>query len=538
MKLSLSRKPEAVAWTIEELLERVRDGEIRLPEFQRLFKWTPDDVVQLFDSILRGFPIGTFLFWKGASALASEGRAIELPFSPQRREATSLLFVLDGQQRLTSLAGVLLAPGDPDNERFRVAFDLDQDELIRVQEDEAWPVRAMPLFLALDSVEIVTWAQAQGLDAATQRRALEVGRAIREYRVPGYIVVAEAEETARLIFDRVNSSGKRLKKADVFKALHAGLATQEPNSLEGLQGSVADLGFGTLRENLVLQAAAAVAGLDVTKIDHRALSRPELGAALPPTAHALRRAVAFLRHDAHIPSVELLPFGFPLVALSRFFSLHPTPRPRSRELLARWVWRGAITQKHWTHEQAYLRESLGLLKGRDEEGEVQALLALLPRKPVVPALGEYNLKSAQTRLALLALLDLRPRDLSSGTPLDGAALISSERSAAVPLLANETSQEPRETAARESIFGRIIQRPMSPRRLRELLAGPHATDEVLSSLGLVRGEVEALLGGHAFAARRQDRLAQTFAEFFERRARWTESDRPSLESLVVEEASP
>ena len=73
MKLSLSRKPEAVAWSIEELLEKVRDGKIRLPEFQRLYKWTSDDVVQLFDSIVRGFPIGTLLFWKGPVA-SNEGR--------------------------------------------------------------------------------------------------------------------------------------------------------------------------------------------------------------------------------------------------------------------------------------------------------------------------------------------------------------------------------------------------------------------------------------------------------------------------------
>lgn len=146
----------------------------------------------------------------------------------------------------------------------------------------------------------------------------------------------------------------------------------------------------------------------MTKIDHAALSKPALGTALSITAPALRQAIAFLRNDAHIPAAALLPYGFPIVALTRFFHFHPSPQPRSRELLARWVWRGALSNTHWTHEQAYLRETLRAIQGPDEEGEVQAMLALLPQRAVAHELSEYNLKAAQTRLHLLALLELRP----------------------------------------------------------------------------------------------------------------------------------
>ena len=111
MKLSLSRKPDAVAWSIEDLLEKVSEGQIRLPEFQRLFKWDSEDVLQLFDSIVRGFPIGTFLFWKGPASSTQEGRALETQPAPRVERPSELLFVLDGQQRLTSLAGVLLSSG-------------------------------------------------------------------------------------------------------------------------------------------------------------------------------------------------------------------------------------------------------------------------------------------------------------------------------------------------------------------------------------------------------------------------------------------
>jgi hypothetical protein len=534
MKLSLSKKPDAVAWSIEDLLEKVAAGQIRLPEFQRLFKWTAEDVLQLFDSIERGFPIGTLLFWRGPETSTPASRPLEGgATAPAARN--DLLFILDGQQRLSSLAGVLLAASEPTDERFRVAFALDRDELFTVPLGAPFPDAALPLSRALDSVNLLTWIASRGseLDVAAQRRAMEVGRAVREYRVPAYIVTAEAEETARLIFDRTNASGKPLTKSEIFKALHEGKTSQQPNSLEGLEKSVEDLGFGELRDQLLLQATAAVAGLDVWKIDHQALSRPELASALARTAPALRHALAFLRHDAHIPSVELLPYNFPVVALSRFFDLHPEPKPRSRELLARWVWRGAISKKHWAHEQAYLRETLRAMTGDDEEAAVQRMLVLLPRDRPTSEFGPYSLKASATRLQLLALIDLRPRDLLTGELLDAAGLVAREGSAAVQQIADGDPADPAEAAARDTIFGRVIQAPGSKRRLLDALTGPRADETTLASLGLDHADALAAANGRPFAVRRRDRLTPILNDFLERRARWSETDRPSLASLEV-----
>src|SRR5690348_9898066 len=35
-----------------------------LPAIQREFVWRPDQIVELFDSLMRGYPISTFLFWE------------------------------------------------------------------------------------------------------------------------------------------------------------------------------------------------------------------------------------------------------------------------------------------------------------------------------------------------------------------------------------------------------------------------------------------------------------------------------------------
>ena len=50
--------------TIEKALNRIHSHEYVLPAIQREFVWSTDQVCRLFDSLMRGYPIGSFLFWK------------------------------------------------------------------------------------------------------------------------------------------------------------------------------------------------------------------------------------------------------------------------------------------------------------------------------------------------------------------------------------------------------------------------------------------------------------------------------------------
>ena len=49
----------SIAAAIDDLNES-----IFLPAIQREFVWTPDQIIRLFDSILREYPIGAFLIWR------------------------------------------------------------------------------------------------------------------------------------------------------------------------------------------------------------------------------------------------------------------------------------------------------------------------------------------------------------------------------------------------------------------------------------------------------------------------------------------
>jgi hypothetical protein len=80
----------------------------------------------LLESLYRGYPVGTLLLWETA-APAGEGRigSLTLP-APQMENA---LWVVDGQQRIVSLARILLA-ADPDADGFALYFDLDTADFV------------------------------------------------------------------------------------------------------------------------------------------------------------------------------------------------------------------------------------------------------------------------------------------------------------------------------------------------------------------------------------------------------------------------
>ena len=100
--------------SIKEAIDCIKDQEFILPAIQREFVWNTTQIEVLFDSILRDYPISTFLFWKVKAENLEKFKFYRfLPFYHQRdkkhNEPAELtgnkdrFAILDGQQRLTSL---------------------------------------------------------------------------------------------------------------------------------------------------------------------------------------------------------------------------------------------------------------------------------------------------------------------------------------------------------------------------------------------------------------------------------------------------
>lgn len=100
--------------TIKDVINDVHSKKYLLPAIQREFVWKPEQVIKLFDSLMRGYPIGSFLFWTVDKTKVKDFQFYEFIREYHERDNThnpkanvmageSVTAILDGQQRLTAL---------------------------------------------------------------------------------------------------------------------------------------------------------------------------------------------------------------------------------------------------------------------------------------------------------------------------------------------------------------------------------------------------------------------------------------------------
>lgn len=100
--------------TIADALKRIQEKSYILPAIQREFVWKPEQIERLFDSLMQGYPFGTFLFWKVEAETSKRFRFYDFVLNYHQRDAAhcpelgklnqqSVTAILDGQQRLTAL---------------------------------------------------------------------------------------------------------------------------------------------------------------------------------------------------------------------------------------------------------------------------------------------------------------------------------------------------------------------------------------------------------------------------------------------------
>ncbi len=393
----------AETYHVDELVSRALQGRIRIPRFQRGLKWQSTDVQKLFDSINRGFPIGTLLMWKRPAGDEP------VSFGPVKVSVTSTddaWWVVDGQQRLTSLVAGLMHPdpSDPDDP-FVVYYDMKHDEdkspFFRPHRLRKITPYCIPLARCFDAADFQKWlfdfVQQTG-EPGHIEHASGVATRIRNYRVPVYVVETEDAEVARQIFLRTNRAGRRMDAHEVFAAL-APASSEEGVRPEDIADRLS-AAFGTVDPNVVAKTARGLVGDDVTRSDTE-LDVEDHGQLMKDTEVALSATLRFLR-DCRVPHTRLLPAGpTPLVTLARFFSKHPNPGPRTQRLLRRWLWRGFFSEGLGSDAKTLRRAVVAVTE--DEDASVQALLHQVPREASYVPPDEFDARNGPARLAVLVM---------------------------------------------------------------------------------------------------------------------------------------
>jgi hypothetical protein len=552
-------------FTVEALVTMAQSGEIRIPHFQRDFRWQRQDVVRLFDSIVRGYPVGSLLLWRRpapAQQLKLGSLDIEAPAISAAR------WVVDGQQRITSLASALIPEASRDP-RFALAYNLRDEEFVPTPNEEEPLIVPLPVLFNL--TRVLQWFQKYPEALEYIDRANNITQTLRQFQIPAYEVAQDDVKVLQDIFDRMNNYGKRLSRAEIFSAL---FADDEDIKNRLTFDRIAehldeDLGFGTVDNDTILMAMLARRGPDVRREIRNEFGDEEGGVRgnqpgraiidFPDeerdTAYqlgetAMRRAIAFLQEEAGVPHFGMLPYRHLLVVLTRLFAHHPHPDPRSIRLLRRWFWRAAVVgpEVFKGSTTGAVRFLVFAVKPNDLDGSIQELLKLVDYPDTkLPDLRRFRSNEAATKIVLCSWWSNLPRSLDDGNPFDREDLseVLLDRPTAldavryivprhtVPheyrLWASNRALVPVVEASTTSIEPLISQRPL---RLNE-----SAWRAALAS-HLISSDMASLIAeGRTvdFLKARQEALQTQLNSFLERMCEWRFENTPSLSSLLVED---
>lgn len=527
----------ARGFKVSEILDLAKKGRLRVPDFQRPLRWRGNDHRLLLDSLARGYPVGTLLLWEHD---ALEGVAHFGSVAFEAPKDARALWIVDGQQRITSIVGCILAArqrGRTSASEFAFVFDLEQRTFL-ADVGQA-PPRFVPVPDLVDAVATSVWARANGVSDEVHRRAQQVGNQLREYEVPAYVAHVATDEELRVIFARSNTAGKKMRAEEVFDALHLVTAGDRRTGLtRRIQLAVADAGFGTPDAKYAQKAIIGVGGRRPTS--GVAGEFEVAGGAVKYEARAVTgalRALEFLRDVAELPHLDVLPYGLPFVILPAFFDRYPSATERSLRLLARWVWRGIAAEAHAVTNQ-HIQTAWRAMQSTDEESAVQRLLATVPKEPPIrrdiPV--RFDSRGAATRVVLAAALRLRPVRLGrcGGSPLTPAEVFEVDDDGnrlPLPVL-------PGSPATRPSVGARLLHsQPKSSETVLSLLL--ESPPEALGTHAIEPDEVRTL-STHPNAATAVDeliqararRLADSARRLIEAGAAWDEDDAPSTAWLL------
>ena len=428
---------------LEDILASVAAGKLRVPRFQRPFVWRPEQMLDLFDSIERGYPIGSILIWETSLRIPSLDDVGGLSVPP-RSDGMPVSYILDGHQRVSTLYGSLLRPADSPRTSaqrdwmwwvFRALGEKEQSaNAFRNWKSEAEPpLNYLPVRSVLRTMDFLSFARdlQYRADLTTDVDALvaqaeQLAQKLKSYKVAVVRLVGGTLSHAVEVFSRLNSSGQSMTPDQMVSALtyEAGSGESLAEQIETMIESLVGLGFGRIPAITVFQSILAIAGEDdIQRARWDALARRVKGSlkdSVERTEQALVRAVNFLMQDVGVHLSRLVPYNAQLVLIAAYFGVNAEPSARELQELQRWFWFTSWSGYFAGANTTQIKNALIEMRSFADSGVFPSVTEQAPR----PFPDKYDMRSARVRTLLLWQLHQfnRPID-TAGSPIESLRIL-------------------------------------------------------------------------------------------------------------------
>jgi len=344
--------PEPQPRTFSTLINDIARGQIKIPQFQREFVWDFKKCASLMDSIVKGYPIGTLIFWKTKERLRAI-RDIGGCILPEPDEGDFVEYVLDGQQRLTalfaSLKGLKVERESGKTDDFAEMYiDLEakeDEQIITADISDSGNGSAIRITDLLHG----------GLRRLARYPEKFHGK-LEEYKEHivsyNYSVVQVKEvsiDIAAEIFTRINLGGRPLTLFEIMVAKTFD-PTRDFDLSERFHALIEDLkplNYETISDAIVLQTISLLLDNECKRQTILKLDKGDFINIWTDVVDGIERAVEYFRGFYRIPVSQILPYNALIVPFAYFFYNHPDrPTGEKQKYLEDFFWRCSLSGRY------------------------------------------------------------------------------------------------------------------------------------------------------------------------------------------------
>jgi len=361
-------KPDSKKYS--DLISEIQKGIIKIPKFQRDFVWSIDKTAKLLDSILKGYPIGTFILWQTDERINDIKNIgnLEIPPTP---DGTKVQYVLDGQQRITSLYAAYLGAkiqkvGEKKITDYNdIVVNLDID----INENGDQVISAEPIgenFVSLSDVlnfmDRMTDIQSR-FSNDDFKKIHAYSRAFDTYDFSTVLLRKEDIDSAIEVFTRINTGGQTLTLFEIMSAKtydeeqHFDMQAKWADFIRELK----DIKYESISSTVVLSVLALV--LSRTKECKRktilSLDKQDIIDTWGRVISALKDSIDYFRTTYRIPVSHLLPYDSLLVPFSYYFyQKQDQPEAKQRKYLEEFFWRMSLSFRYSSSAESRLAQDI------------------------------------------------------------------------------------------------------------------------------------------------------------------------------------
>jgi predicted transport protein len=335
------KKIKVDEWDLGGLIDSIRSGRLRIPRFQRDFVWERSKVVKLLSSMYKEFPIGSFFIWYAPKKYNSFFREIpELGLRPPEM-TDEIQYILDGQQRITSLYVTIKGLMVNGVDYSKICFDLDKEEFVCLEGDG---IRFIPLS------EILGEERHKIYDKLSEERKVIFDKCVQvfhRYPLSVVLVYDKGLEDVCEIFERINQGGKRLS---IFDLVVAGTWSEDFELKEKIKELNQQLSgsFGEIEPEVVTETLSLILKNQCTRAFQLQLTNTDIKSIWDGAIESIKKSIDFLRNNLGVKKYDFLPYRDLIPLVAYFYYKSSKLSPTQKEKVEEWFWKVSFSERYST----------------------------------------------------------------------------------------------------------------------------------------------------------------------------------------------